>query len=466
MKRTLTPQEIEDILDFITPSIWLPKDTARSICEMNKNRYRKQLKGKLIYPKLIPEIKKGLEKSYFSSLIQPGSSVGVISAQSIGEQNTQNTLSSFHKAGMSNVVMTTGVPRFLELLNATKNPRIINHKIYFKENTDTIQSLRDQVGHNFVGVTLDDISESISSVLEPVDEPWYEIHTMLYGIPHFEKTVCIRVKLSQRKLYGFKLGIQEIVDRIHTEYDDLFCVFSPPTIGQIDIYVNTSTITLPEEYQDIVGEDKIINIFLEECVIPRLEKMYICGIPGILEVFYTKDIGVENEWYVETNAKIPKKSKLKNTTPLTNQINAYKQILSNPAVDASKTISNNIWDIYEVLDIEAAREYLLYELKGIMENINPCHAKVLVDKMTFGGTISSITRHTLKKEESGPMGKASFEESLDNFLTAGAAGDSESTRGVSAAITCGKLAEIGTGMFKIGIDIDNLPDQDDLTEEE
>ena len=64
-------------------------------------------------------------------MIQAGESVGVICAQSIGEKQTQTTLNTFHKAGQSEKTMTTGVPRFQELLNATKNPKIINHKIYF-----------------------------------------------------------------------------------------------------------------------------------------------------------------------------------------------------------------------------------------------------------------------------------------------------------------------------------------------
>ena len=55
------------------------------------------------------------------------------------------------------------------------------------------------------------------------------------------------------------------------------------------------------------------------------------------------------------------------------------------------------------------------------------------------------------------MGKASFEETMDNFLNAAAQGDVESTDGVSASIICGKRAKIGTGMMQIGIDMSNLP---------
>jgi DNA-directed RNA polymerase beta' subunit len=62
----------------------------------------------------------------------------------------------------------------------------------------------------------------------------------------------------------------------------------------------------------------------------------------------------------------------------------------------------------------------------------------------------------MRTEESGPFGKASFEETLDNFLKAGVFGQEEQTRGVSASIICGKIAPIGTGMCDLAIDVAKL----------
>ena len=63
----------------------------------------------------------------------------------------------------------------------------------------------------------------------------------------------------------------------------------------------------------------------------------------------------------------------------------------------------------------------------------------------------------MRNEESGPMGKASFEETMDNFLKAGVYGQEEATRGVSASIICGKLAQIGTGVCELTMDVKSLP---------
>ena len=94
MTRLLTSKEIDNILDFIQPQEGIPCDTARSVVENTKKKFKKMLVGQMVYPKIIPELKSLLEQNYRSSLIQAGETVGVICAQSIGEKNTQMTLNS------------------------------------------------------------------------------------------------------------------------------------------------------------------------------------------------------------------------------------------------------------------------------------------------------------------------------------------------------------------------------------
>ena len=82
--------------------------------------------------------------------------------------------------------------------------------------------------------------------------------------------------------------------------------------------------------------------------------------------------------------------------------------------------------------------------------------KLLVEKMTYTGNISSISRYTLRKDECGPLSKASFEESVDHMVKSGFAGEVEHCRGVSASIICGNRAKMGTGMVDLKIDIRQL----------
>ena len=446
MTRLLTPTEIDDILDFIQPTSDIPEETAMSVVIATKNKLREQLIKQQVYPSIIPKIKENIIKSFNESLIQAGESVGVICAQSIGEKQTQTTLNTFHKAGMSEKTMTQGVPRFQELLNATKKPRIVNNKIFFSTKNKSIEELRDIIGSNIVGLSFNDIAVSIETVIDKQDELWYDSYKILYGDLFSKHKNCISIKCNLNKLFEFKINLKNIADFIEEEYDDLYCVFSPSQLAQIDIFVDTDNIELPKDRILFIDTDNATTIYMEECVQPIVSTMNICGIEGITEIFYTQE---NDEWFAETNGI--------NSRTITSQYINFKKLLSAKYVDFKRTISNNIWDIYEVLGIEAARQFLIEEFMSIMEGINQCHACLLVDRMTYSGNIASITRYTMKKDESGPFGRASFEETMDNFLNAAAQGEIEPTEGVSASIICGKRASIGTGMIDLCIDFNNLP---------
>lgn len=53
---------------------------------------------------------------YMNSLVQPGESVGLLAAQSIGEPSTQMTLNTFHFAGFGAKNVTLGIPRLREII--------------------------------------------------------------------------------------------------------------------------------------------------------------------------------------------------------------------------------------------------------------------------------------------------------------------------------------------------------------
>lgn len=68
---------------------------------------------------------------YVKAKIEPGSTVGAVGAQSIGEPGTQMTLKTFHFAGVASMNVTLGVPRIKEIINAAKliNTPIISCKL-------------------------------------------------------------------------------------------------------------------------------------------------------------------------------------------------------------------------------------------------------------------------------------------------------------------------------------------------
>ena len=57
---------------------------------------------------------------YMKANMEPGTAVGALCAQSIGEPGTQMTLKTFHFAGVASMNITLGVPRIKEIINASK----------------------------------------------------------------------------------------------------------------------------------------------------------------------------------------------------------------------------------------------------------------------------------------------------------------------------------------------------------
>ena len=138
------------------------------------------------------------------------------------------------------------------------------------------------------------------------------------------------------------------------------------------------------------------------------------------------------------------------------------------SMDSTKPIfstleSTDMWEIYNMLGIEAARVFLINEITNFIgfdgTYIDHHHIELLVDMMTWDGTISSVSRHGIDRGV-GPLAKASFEESMENMLKAGMMNEVDSLSGVSASIIMGKRALIGTNNFTLLLDPKKCSDED------
>jgi DNA-directed RNA polymerase beta' subunit len=440
-KRHLTESEIYSILDYVQPQGGIPKEIATAIVARMRGKLRQQLEAQEIYPKMIPKLAKQITGMYESTKAQSGESVGTILAQSFGQFQTQSTLNSFHKAGLAEKTVVSGVPRFIELLSTTKAQKGSACVIRFKSNTESIQSLRKMIGSSVVEFTIGRLAESVKMSLNKKSEPWYEPFKLLYNDRFSNYDHCISITLNKKYSYEYSISVEQVAKKIEEVYSDLVCVYSPNNIGRIDVFIDTDTIELEENILSFITPENMVQVYIEEVVIPKLEELHICGISGITNIFYASEQDKktkEEKWYLETEG--------------TN----FSDALAHPDVDIYNTMSNNIWEIYNTLGIEATRQYLIEEFGSIVGGINPCHSKLLADKMTYNGVLASISRYAMRTEGSGALSKASFEETLDNLLNAAVYGERECTDGVSASIICGKLGKFGTGVCELKVDIAKL----------
>jgi len=184
------------------------------------------------------------------------------------------------------------------------------------------------------------------------------------------------------------------------------------------------------------------------------------GIKGINKVTVRKI--VDN--VVEENGAYKKQDIWVLDTVGTNLID----VLGLDYIDTTKTVSNDIVEIYNVLGIEAARQTIYNELVEVVEfdgtYINYHNYSVLVDRMSFTSKLISIFRHGINNDNIGPIAKASFEETPEMFLRAARHGELDQMRGVSANVMCGQEGMFGTAAFKVILNIQEMQKLEETSE--
>jgi DNA-directed RNA polymerase beta' subunit len=349
-----------------------------------------------------------------------------------------NTLNSFHQSGLTVATVVTGVPRFLELLNATKEPKMSSNSFIINKKLNTPLDCRYTIKDSLIFYKFNDLVIKQKIFLnEKSDEYWYIPYETIYNNQFRYYNSGITFYLDIDKLYQNKILISKIKNKIENIYSDVCCVISPIHVGQIDLFVDVSEIKLPNDdnLPAFLKNKDPVEIYLEEVVLSRILEIDICGILNISNYYLKKE---DEKWKVETEGS------------------NLLDVLSLPFIDISSVSSNNMWEVYNVMGIEAARQFLIDEFINIVSSdgtfINPSHILLLVDMMTYQGSINSISRYGMKKEQMGVLSRSSFEESLDQFCTAGFYAEKEPINAVSANIMCGKRSKIGSGLCTLKID--------------
>lgn len=420
-QRKLRKKEIDDILKEIHIPYNIPISTKDAMISTHKEKIKKQLTGVKIYAKMIPELKKEIILQFNRTLAQGGESVGIIAAQSIGERQTQSTLDTFHSAGLSVETVITGVPRFTELLNATHDPKSVMRTLYLKDDVDSISDIRRIIRDNVVYLEIKDIMRSFKINKDHTEE-WYENFELIYGDDYKMFDKCISVKFDIDKMFEYKLCLKKISKILDNIKEGINCVFSPSWENQIDIFISDEIFEEIDEF------------------IPLIKSIKIAGIDDITSINYRKE---KEEWCIVTHGS-----------------GNFNELLNLDFIDKYRISSNNMWDVYKMFGIEATRQFLIDEFIRVVSSdgtyINKRHVMIMVDIMTHKGNIISISRYGIDRKEAGVFSKASFEESLDNFLKAALFTDREETSAISSSIICGKEPRIGTGICSVMMDLDSL----------
>ena len=143
------------------------------------------------------------EMKYHQSMVPAGEMVGTLTAQSLGEPVTQMTLDTFHHAGDSRKNVSLGVPRFEELINASKTPRTPTCSIFFSDHGPAEIDRAVDVAFNVVHTTVRDVVSTVSvrKIIIMKEHPMYSLlPDHILRKTEVDGNWSLRILISKQKL--------------------------------------------------------------------------------------------------------------------------------------------------------------------------------------------------------------------------------------------------------------------------
>ena len=130
-----------------------------------------------------------------------------------------------------------------------------------------------------------------------------------------------------------------------------------------------------------------------------------------------------------------------------------KRILEFEEVDSSRTTTNSIHEIAEVLGIEAARNSIIHELFETLDGqglqVDVRHLMLVSEVMTMEGMVRAIGRHGISGRKTSVLARAAFEITSAHLLGAGLTGECDELGGVAENIIVGQPISLGTGAISV-----------------
>ena len=414
--------------------------------------------SKIAFEYILENIKIGYSKSF----VEVSDMVGPIAAQSIGEPATQMTLNTFHFAGVSaKSNVTRGVPRLKELLHISKTIKSPSTTVYLNDNCKYDKMKANNVLNRIELTTLKDIIKSINIYFDPDESNTnvkedreileiYKIFEELDPCISESSSGCrwiIRIEFDKQDMINKNITMEHIYHKINMYYgNDIKCVYSDDNADKLVFRIRIMKFKKGDS-------EKINDLNVLKTISQSIrDKVIIKGINDITNVSMYKN---KNNYEISGNNYELKEEWVLSTSGIN-----LLEIMNCPDVDYTRTNSNDIYEMYNLLGVEAARTVLLNEIREVIDAsgnyVNYRHLSLLCDIMTHKGSLMSIDRFGINRGNIGPLAKCSFEETTDQLFKASIFGEVDSLTGVSANIMMGQIPPCGTGDSEVILDESKL----------
>jgi DNA-directed RNA polymerase subunit A' len=165
------------------------------------------------------------------------------------------------------------------------------------------------------------------------------------------------------------------------------------------------------------------------------------GVPNISRVLVSEERG---EWVIRTDGS------------------NLSRVLEITGIDPTRVTTNHVHEIAKTLGIEAARNAIMKEAMGVLEeqglDVDIRHVMLVADMMVSTGDVRQIGRHGISGEKSSVLARAAFEITIPNIVDAAIKGESDPLKGVTENVIVGQSIPIGTGL--VDLYMSTLPQTD------
>jgi len=366
--------------------------------QKTKDQLRTFLEEKDITDGQFKEILDRVVKEYQSTRIEACEAVGVIAAQSIGEPGTQMTMRTFHYAGVAEINVTLGLPRLIEIMDARKEPSTPTMTVYLEPEYGVDRDKAREVSWQIEAAPLHEFGD-ITTDMENMQV-----------VVHLNTKVCEKRKIAPSEIMD--VAPKKIRDRRH--YRDF----------EHDVDEAKATlIFMPKD------RESYQNLFQ---LAEHVRNVIVQGIDDILRVVVRKETG---EYILYTEGS------------------NLKDVFDVAGVDTTRTRTNNISEIAQVLGIEAARNAIIHEAQSTLNEqgilVDVRHIMLVADMMCMEGEVKQIGRHGIAGEKESVLSRAAFEVTVNHLLDAAVANETDELSGVTENVIVGQPIQLGTGDVRL-----------------
>jgi DNA-directed RNA polymerase subunit A" len=355
----------------------------------------KKIHGLKLSKKRLQEVLTKICEKFQLHEIDANESAGIVSAQSIGEPGTQMTMRTFHYAGVAEMNVTLGLPRLIEIVDARRVPSTPIMELYIKTGHTDLEKMR-KIATEIEMTSLDDIAA--------IETDLQNMRVLAYPDDHRMRSRGVTWPELEEKLKKFG-EVQEVKRQV----------------GNVERRAKALVVE--------AGEPSFKKL---QRLVEQVRTMKIKGIEGISRAIIKK----RGEGYV-----------------IYTEGSNLSKILELPYVDASRTSTNSIQEIYEVLGIEAARNSIVNEAYNTLQEqgltVDIRHIMLVSDMMTNDGDVKAIGRHGISGRKSSVLARAAFEITAHHLLRAAITGEVDYLDGVAENVIVGQPVTLGTGAVNL-----------------